>query len=424
MILIQRLAGDALTAVLAGRNLDQVLRKTWSQQGTKLTPAERGAIQDIAFGAVRWYGEFNAILQLLVAKPITDKAVASLLIVALYQLKHTRATDHAVVDHAVETIQAIGKPQLKGFVNGVLRSYLRQRDALELKIQGQLEARYSYPAWWVAKIKTQHPENWDAILTAGNAHPAMTLRVNLHKTNVDAYLNVLATADIAANAMDHQAITLTHAMSTDGLPGFRDGLVSVQDYSAQQAARLLDVAPGQRVLDACAAPGGKTAHLLELGAMDVTAIDVDTERLDSVAKNLTRLNLRAKLVAADAGELADWWDETGFDRILCDVPCTASGVVKRHPDIKWLRREADIATFAQQQARLLAVLWRTLKSGGKLLYVTCSVFREENQDQISDFCRRHSDAVPLPLLLPNHQNGQLLPSTLGDGFYFALLQKN
>ena len=424
MIVIQRLAGDALTAVLAGRNLDQVLRKTWSQHGAKLTPAERGAIQDIAFGAVRGYGEFKAILQQLVAKPITDAAVSSLLIVALYQLKHTRAADHAVVDHAVQTIQAIGKPQLKGFVNGVLRSYLRQRDALELKLASQPEARYSYPVWWIEKIKTQYPDSWQTILTAGNAHPPMTLRVNQRKTSVAAYLNLLTTAGIVANAMDHQAITLTRAMSTDALPGFRDGLVSVQDYSAQQAARLLDVNPDLRVLDACAAPGGKTAHLLELGATDVTAIDVDGERLESVAKNLARLDLSASLVAADAGKLESWWHKRGFDRVLCDVPCTASGVIRRHPDIKWLRREADIATFAQQQARLLAVLWRTLSRGGKLLYVTCSVFREENQDQIADFCQRHSDAAPLPLLLPDHQNGQILPSALGDGFYYALLQKN
>ena len=423
MIVVQRLASDALTAVLAGRNLDQVLRKTWSQHA-KLTAAERGAIQDISFGAVRWYGEFSAVLQQLVAKPISDVAVSSLLIVALFQLKHTRAKDHAVVDHAVQTIQAMGKTPLKGFVNGVLRSYLRQREMLESTLATVPEAVYSYPAWWITKLRIQYPENWQAILTWGNLHPPMTLRVNSRKTSLEDYRLQLAKAGIDAREMDHEAITLANPISTDVLPGFREGLVSVQDYSAQQAARLLDVAPDHRVLDACAAPGGKTAHLIELGASDVTAIDIDQDRLDTAANNLARLEMKAKLVAGDAGKLPTWWDDIPFDRILCDAPCTASGVVKRHPDIKWLRREADIATFAQQQARLLAVLWQTLKSGGRLLYVTCSVFREENQDQIADFCRRHSDAVQLPLLLHDQQQGQLLPNARGDGFYFALLEKN
>lgn len=423
MILIQRLASGAVNGVLAGRNLDQVLRKIWSQQGAALTASERGAIQDISFGSLRWYGELKAILAKLVTRPVQDADVTALLIVALFQLRHTKAADHAVVDHAVQTVAALGKSQFKGLVNAVLRNFLRQREALIATVQQHHEARLSYPAWWIAKIQSQYPAQWNEILTAGNQHPPMTLRINQRKTSVEHYLRRLSESDIEASSLGHAALTLTQPVSMVRLPGFSDGLVSVQDYSAQYAARLLDLASSLRVLDACAAPGGKTGHILETADVELTAIDKDEERMKQVDANLNRLGLNAALKTADARKLSDWWDGKPFDRILCDAPCTASGVVKRHPDIKWLRRESDVARFAQQQAQLLAVLWPTLTPGGKLLYATCSIFAEENHRQIADFCRNHPDAMLRPIPEGDDHGLQLLPSARSDGFFYALLQK-
>lgn len=423
MILIQRLASGAVNGVLAGRNLDQVLRKIWSQQGTALTPSERGAIQDISFGSLRWYGELKAILTKLVPRPLQDADVTALLIVALFQLRHSKASEHAVVDHAVQTVAALGKSQFKGLVNAVLRNFLRQSAALTATIQQDQEARFSYPGWWIAKIQSQYPLQWTEILVAGNQHPPMTLRINQRKTSVEHYLQRLSESDIEVSSFGHTAITLTQPVSIVRLPGFADGLVSVQDYAAQYAARLLDLASGLRVLDACAAPGGKAGHILETADVELTAIEKDRVRMTQVTANLSRLGLNAVLKTADACKLDEWWNGERFDRILCDAPCTASGVVKRHPDIKWLRRESDVARFAQQQAQLLTVLWRTLTPGGKLLYATCSIFAEENHRQIADFCRNHPDAMSRPIPEGNDHGLQLLPSARSDGFFYALLQK-
>ena len=423
MILVQQLASKAIAEVLAGRNLDRVLKKTWSQHGAALTASEHGAIQDISFGSLRFYGELKAILAKLVARPLQDADVFALLIAALFQLRYSKAASHAVVDHAVKTVEAIGKPHLKALVNAVLRNYLRQRETLSASLQDDLEARFSYPAWWIDTVRAQYPQQWESILSLGNQHPPMTLRFNRRRGDKQSYLRQLADAGIAASHGEHDAIILTHPVGMERLPGFADGLVSIQDQGAQYAAHLLDLAPGQRVLDACAAPGGKSGHILEIADVDLTAIDKDVERLSQVSDSLNRLSLNAKLHAADATKLDKWWDNQPFDRILCDAPCTASGVVKRHPDIKWLRRAADIASFAQQQAQLLSVLWQTLTRGGKLLYATCSIFADENQRQVIDFCRLHSDALLLPLPNAGNDGWQLLPSETGDGFFYALLQK-
>ncbi len=422
MILIQRLASQAVNEVLAGRNLDRVLKKTWSQN-TTLTASERGAIQDISFGSLRFYGELKAILEKLIARPLQEPEVFALLVVTLFQLRHSKSASHAIVDHAVKTVEAIGKPHLKGLVNGVLRSYLRQSDALSAAIQNDVEARLSYPAWWIEKVRLQYPEQWESILATGNQHPPMTLRVNRRMYDAQTYLQQLANAGIDASLGEHSAVVLAHPVGIERLPGFTDGAVSIQDQSAQYAAHLLDLAPGQRVLDACAAPGGKSGHILELADVELTAIDKDAERLSQVSDSLNRLSLKAKVQAADVTKLDKWWDNQAFDRILCDAPCTASGVVKRHPDIKWLRRSTDVASFAQQQAQLLSVLWQTLTPGGKLLYATCSLFADENQRQVTEFCRLHSDALLLPLPNADHNGLQLLPSETSDGFFYALLQK-
>ena len=423
MILVQRLASQAVAAVLAGRNLDRALKKIWSQHGAEISPSERGAIQDISFGSLRCYGELKAIFEKLVSRPLQEPDVYALLITTLFQLRHSKAASHAVVDHAVQTAEALGKPHLKGLVNAVLRNYLRQSETLAAAIQHDVEARYSYPVWWIDTVRAQYPEQWESILIAGNQHPPMTLRVNRRHYDPSAYLKLLADAGIAASLGEHGAILLAHPIGVERVPGFREGAASIQDLGAQYAAHLLDLAPGQRVLDACAAPGGKTGHVLELADVDLTAIDKDAQRLSQVSDNLNRLSLKARLNAADATQLDQWWDKQPFDRILCDAPCTASGVVKRHPDIKWLRRPADVASFAQQQVQLLSVLWKTLTPGGKLLYATCSIFADENQRQISEFCRLHSDARILPIANASPDGLQILPSDSSDGFYYALLQK-
>ncbi len=423
MILVQRLASQAVNEVLAGRNLDRVLKKTWSLYSATLTTSERGAIQDISFGSLRFYGELKAILAKLIARPLQEPEVSALLVITLFQLRYSKSASHAVVDHAVKTVEAIGKPHLKGLVNGVLRSYLRQSDALSAAILNDVEARLSYPAWWIEKVRAQYPEQWESILATGNQHPPMTLRVNRRMYDAQTYLQQLANAGIEAMLGEHNSIVLTHPVGVDRLPAFAAGAASIQDQGAQYAAHLLDLAPGQRVLDACAAPGGKTGHILELADVELTAIDKDVERLSQVSDSLNRLSLKAKVQAADITKLDKWWDKQPFDRILCDAPCTASGVVKRHPDIKWLRRAADVASFAQQQAQLLSVLWQTLTPGGKLLYATCSLFADENQRQVTEFCRLHSDALLLPLPNASHNGLQLLPSKTSDGFFYALLQK-
>jgi 16S rRNA (cytosine967-C5)-methyltransferase len=288
--------------------------------------------------------------------------------------------------------------------------------------------RYSYPQWWIDKLRTQYPRHFSAMLDAGNLHPPFTLRINRRHTTREAYLALLARDAITATAVGAEAVTLARALPVDRLPGFAEGMVSVQDAAAQLAAPLLDVQNGMRVLDACAAPGGKTTHLLEIASLELTALDSDATRLERVRQNLARLRLEdARLLVADASDPAAWWDGKPFDRILADVSCSASGVVRRHPDIKWLRRRGDIAQFVLQQQRLLGSLWRLLASGGKLLYTTCSVFLEENSLQVAEFLMRHADARALPLhgvkTLDGTPEGQLLPDNEHDGFYYALMQK-
>lgn len=422
MIEAQRLASTAVAQVLAGRNLNQVLSGLWSRH-PKLTPQQRAASQDLSYGTLRFLGQLEAILAALLQKPIHDEAVHSLLLVALYQLQYSKAANHAVVDHAVKTTLALKKPWAKGLVNAVLRNFLRQREDLLARASAGEEGRHSHPQWWIDKLRQQYAADWEDMLDANNQHPPMTLRVNRRRATADGYLDQLKQQGLAARGMGDGAIMLDHPVGVDKLPGFAEGLVSVQDAGAQQAARLLDVAEGMRVLDACAAPGGKAAHLLETARLDLTALDNDPERLLKIRQTLQRLGLEANCVTGDAAQPESWWDGRPYQRILADVPCSASGVVRRHPDIKWLRREEDIEGFAAQQAHILEALWRVLESGGKLLYATCSVFAEENQQQIASFLARHPEAQCLPLDLPGARGGQLIPNAEHDGFFYALLSK-
>ncbi len=386
-----------------------------------LVAAERGAIQDICYGSLRYLGRLESVLKQLVAKPIMIPEVRTLLLATLYQLEYTRAAPYAVVHHAVNCATHLGGRAIKPFINAVLRTYQRKR-ALLLAAADKTEAgKFSFPAWWIEQLRQELPASAERIMELANRQPPMTLRVNRRRCTVQDYLSMLSSAGQAGKAIDEFAIVLLQPVPVLKLPGFKEGLVSVQDAGAQKAARLLDLKKGMRVLDACAAPGGKTAHICELEDVDMTALDNDPARIPRIDSNLQRLGLAARTAQADAAALDSWWNGSPFERVLLDAPCSASGVVRRHPDIKWLRKPGDVRQFASQQHRLLEALWKVVAPGGKLLYATCSLFNEENQHQIGQFLGRHPEARfigPAP-----GQDGLLLPDDEHDGFYYALLQK-
>lgn len=394
------------------------------------TPQQRGAAADLSYGTLRFYGQLDACLHQLLEKPLTDANVQALLLVALYQLVHDQATDFTVVNQAVKAASYAKPHWAKGLVNGVLRNFLRQKIGLLDALSHHPVARYSYPQWWIDKIKQQYPQHWESILLVGNAHPPMTLRVNQRKTTISSYVDLLASQDMDATVLGMAAVMLKQPMPVEKIPGFDAGQVSVQDYGAQLAPVLLDIKSGMRVLDACCAPGGKTGHLLEVADIHLTALDNDATRLARVASNLKRLGLTAELKLGNASNTQGWYDGQLYDRILADVPCSASGIVRRHVDIKWLRRAQDIVSFTQQQSAILMNLWQLLAKGGKLLYVTCSVFDEENQQQIHRFLSSHPDARQLTTELDvrerqhlSMEHGQLIPNALHDGLFYAVLQK-
>lgn len=401
-----------------GRNLNQVLDESLRRKSV-WTPAQRAALQDLSYGTLRFYGQLNAVLDLLLHKHMTDHRITYLLLVALYQLQYTKAAQHAVVDYAVRSADILN-PKIRGLVNAILRNFLRNQAGLLAQAALKTEGLYSHQQWWVDELRAQYGERAVAILEAGNQHPPMTLRVNQRHGTTEGYLAQLAEHGLSARRIAPDALQLDKPVSVDRIPGFFAGLASVQDAGAQYAARTLDVHDGMRVLDACAAPGGKTAHILELADVEMVALDKDEKRLTRVAENLQRLELSATLLAGDAAKPEGWWDGKPFERILADVPCSATGVVRRHPDIKWLRRKKDIAPFAAQQSDILQSLWPLLAQGGKLLYATCSVFRQENQDVVDGFLANNPGAQQLAIDLPD---GALLPNDEHDGFFYALLQK-
>ena len=425
---LQRLllqVADAVQAVREGKSLTELLARC---------PAElRPATQSLSFHVLRHLGSAQAARVLLAPKAPPPK-VESLLLSALALLwpSATRPyADHTVVD---QTVSAARKraPASAGFVNAVLRRFLREREALVLAACQDPQGAYNHPPWWIAQLQEDWPDQWQAILQANNEHPPMSLRVNARHGSAAAYLERLAAAGIVARLLGDrapQAVILDRAVPVTALPGFAEGHVSVQDVAAQLAAPLLlaEVPAQARVLDACSAPGGKTAHLLELRPdIELLALDSDAKRLLRVRENLDRLQQKARLKAADAGATAGWWDGRLFDAILLDAPCSASGIVRRHPDVRWLRRSSDIGKLAQIQADLLAALWPLLKPGGRLVYATCSIFKAEGEHQIDAFLQRQSDAERIEVagvtghLLPLADNGT--PSVI-DGFYYALLVK-
>jgi 16S rRNA (cytosine967-C5)-methyltransferase len=413
-------AAQLIAAVLGGRNFDVALA------ASPLTGVTRAAAMDLGYTALRAFGRGDFLLGLLLAKPLKDRTARGLLLVALARLEARPDEAHTTVDQAVTAAARLAQGQFKGLVNGVLRSFLRRREELLIQADADPVARWQHPAWWIARLQQDHPAHWQSILAAGNTHPPLCLRINVRRVTSADFLRQLAVADIAARALDDTAILLDRPVPVERIPGFGGGLCSVQDWGAQAAAGLLGVRDGMRVLDACAAPGGKAAHLLETAGIDLTALDADATRAARITDNLRRLGLAATVKVSDAREVDTWWDGRPFDRILADVPCSASGVVRRHPDAKWLRRESDIAGFAATQRAIVDALWRTLAPGGRMLYASCSVFGEENARQVETFVGRHVDARRLPIPGTTTRDAQLhhLPDAEHDGFYYALLQKD
>jgi len=414
------------------RYLDAVLDERLPAAGE-----QAALVQEMAYGTLRWYHQLDAIAAQLLERPLKDKDrdLRLLLLLGLYQLRAMRVAAHAVVDETVAAAETLGKPWAKGFINACLRSYLRDQERGGGRAEGILarnpQASFSHPAWLIELFARDHPDAWEGILHANNERAPMTLRVNLLKQSRAAYLERLHSAQIAAaaHASVDSAIVLESPVHVATLPGFADGDVSVQDAAAQLAALLLDAEPGQRVLDACAAPGGKAAHLLERTPdLDLLALDADAGRAASVEGTLARLGLRANVRTADAAQPDAWWDGREFDRILADVPCSATGVIRRHPDIKLRREPQDLDKLTATQACLLDGLWPTLRPGGKLLYVTCSLLAAENEERIAAFLAQHADATEIPLAwqtAARRRHGiQVIPgSETMDGFFYACLEK-
>jgi len=390
----------------------------------KLAPEGLATVQNLAYGALRNAGRLRFFLAALCDRPLKPAALSGHLLVGLYELEAGVTPAYAVVNETVATV-AERFPGARGFANAVLRNFQRRRAELEAAAAADLEARWNLPLWWLERLRAQYPDDWQAIVGAQNAHPPMTLRVNRRRGSVADYLVKLAEAGIEARQSGEWALTLQRPVPVGELPGFFAGLVSVQDLGAQLAAAYLGAADGERVLDACAAPGGKTGHLLELHDLDLVAVDSEGGRLARVRENLDRLGLGTKLsttlVVGDAADTGSWWDGKPFDRILLDAPCTASGVVRRHPDGKWLKRPEDVQHLVRQQRRLMDALWPLLKPTGTMLYATCSLFREENADQVATFLARHGDARSEKV--PATRAGQLLPGPEMDGFFYARLLK-
>lgn len=425
------------TRLIAARVLSRVL-----QDGQSLTAAldhaflsiesgkDRAFIQALCYGVCRQFHRLDFVLSQLLDKPLKDADVKALALVGLYQLNFMRVKPHAAVSETVLAVRK--KPWAKSLINALLRTYLREQEGLEHKADAFQSAALSHPEWLIKQIEQDWPEQALTLLQENNLQPPMVLRVNPAKTSRENYLQRLIGQEIAAEAVSFcpSAITLAKPVPVDVLPGFADGLVSVQDTAAQLAAGLLDVQPGQRVLDVCAAPGGKTAHILESQAQlkELVAVDIDESRMQRVSENLQRLKLQAKLVVGDAAKPEDWWDGTLFERILLDAPCSALGVIRRHPDIKLLRRAEDIGPLQALQKSILQAVWPLLAPGGVLLYATCSILKQENEQQIQAFLAEHSDALELSIEAEWGTAGvcgrQILTGDSAmDGFYYARLSK-
>ena len=424
-------AVNALVAVMAGK---ASLGGSLPAQLKQVAPRDQALARELALGTARWFQRLDGLAAKLLQKPLkaADRDLHALLLTGMYQLLYMRIPPHAAIDETVGLASKLKKPWAKGMLNAVLRRVQREGDALLIELEHDPVIRVSHPRWLQKSLKQAWPDDWEALCQTNNLHPPMTLRVNTRRVSRDAYLERLGDKGIEALASPFSPYGVTLALPSDvqQLPGFAQGDVSVQDEAAQLAAPLLELAPGQRVLDACCAPGGKTCHILELQAdlQELVALDLEPARLVRVRENLHRLGLDATLKAADGRDLESWWDGQLFDRILLDAPCSATGVIRRHPDIKLTRQADDIAAQATLQGELLDRLWQTLAPGGVLVYATCSVLPAENTQVIAAFLQRQADAQELPTQLEagfaQPCGRQLLPQAGGhDGFYLAKLRK-
>lgn len=421
-------AAQAVAAVARGRNLDEALQA----ETARLSPPDAALARAIAFGTVRERRLLETLAARMLQKPINREPVLeALLLCGLYQLRAMRVAPHAAVSETVAAVETLKKPWAKGLLNAILRRYQREREELEAALPADPGVRDSYPDWLVAAIRRDWPQQWQELLADGNRQGPLTLRVNRRRTSREAYAQSLPAAGLGGRPVEHapDALRLDSAVGVEEIPGFAEGLVSVQDASAQLAADLLACRPGDRVLDACAAPGGKTAHLLErYDDLELLAIDSDAARLQRVGDNLRRLGLTAHLQTADAARPSTWWDGKPFQHILLDAPCSGTGVIRRHPDIKWLRRADDIPRMAATQRQLLEALWPLLAPAGTLLFATCSVLRDEGEDVIRAFLADRADAIDDPIEALWGEacgNGRrIAPAADHDGFYFARLKKS
>lgn len=434
-----RVRADAARVVDAVVRDGHTLEDALAQQRTDA--ASRAAVQSLAWGSIRWFPELDACLTLLAGRPARglDAAVRALAIVGLYQLGHSQTPPYAAVAETVEATRLLGKARAAGLINAVLRRFQREGAAILAAAHRAPEALHAHPLWLIEALQRDWPDGWRGILAAGNEHPPMWLRVNARRCSADAYRARLDLAGMAAEASDlaPEALRLVQPVPIADLPGFLAGDVSVQDAAAQLAAQLLDARAGMRVLDACAAPGGKACHLLELqpSLSELVALDLNPKRVARVHDNLDRLGLTATVLTGDAIEPATWWDGRPFERILLDVPCSGTGVIRRHPDIKLLRRREDIIAFAARQRRLLDAAWPLLSPGGRLLYATCSVLRAENAAVVEGFLAANPGAVEVTgsarlfvsgrLPKPGSGPGLALPTGAAgaDGFYYACLER-
>ena len=433
------LAARAVDAVLRqGRNLDAALAV---EKISALVDRDRSLVHALAYGTLRTHLRNAALINLLLEKPLKkkDSVIDALISVGLFALLESTQPDYAVVSANVSAADELGRPALRGLVNAVLRRFLRERDALLERVSESIEVRTLHPQWLIEKFQTDWPDDWESIVTAGNRQAPMWIRVNIRQQSPHAWLEQLHAANLAGKAPFPElpaAILLDQALPVTGLPGFVNGDCSVQDIASQLAATVLQAEPGMRVLDACAAPGGKATHVLELcpDVGELVAVDRSAQRLERVAENLARCNQTATLVTGDALEPEAWWDGKGFDRILVDAPCSATGVIRRHPDIRYLRRAGDIAELVDVQLTMLEKLMLLLRPGGRLLYSTCSVLRAENEAIVAALLERRSDCRerPLPPIASALQGAlgqtahglQLLPGQLdNDGFYYAVMER-
>ncbi|MEX6233547.1 16S rRNA (cytosine(967)-C(5))-methyltransferase RsmB [Providencia hangzhouensis] len=415
----------AATAIFQVLDNGQSLSTVLPDLQRNINDKDKALLQEICFGVLRYLPKLEWFISQLMEKPLTGKqrTLHYLIMVGIYQLLYTRIPPHAALAETVDGAVALKKPQLKGLINGVLRSFQRQQVQLEERIANNT-SQYLHPSWLLKRLQTAYPEDWQSIIEANNQRPPMWLRVNSQHHTAAQYLNLLEQSEITAHLHPSHpnAIRLDEPTAVSRLPGFEDGWSTVQDVSAQGCAELLEPQNGESILDLCAAPGGKTTHILELSPRaNVIAVDIDEYRLKRVKENLIRLKQHAVVIQGDGTQPEKWAKDQQFDRILLDAPCSATGVIRRHPDIKWLRRDSDINELAQLQAQILEAIWPYLKPGGTLLYATCSIMPEENGKQIQNFLSKHNDAS----LNDGTDAGlQVLPSTNGgDGFFYARLVK-